>query len=300
MKVSIITVVYNGVAHIGHAIKSVLDQDYANIEYIVVDGGSVDGTRQVIAQYEPQIAKVILEADNGVYDAMNKGIKAATGDVIGILNADDLYADVGVISTVVRELQRRNVDSIYGDLVYTSRNDLHKIVRYWKAGQFHERSFLHGWMPPHPTFFVKRAVYGRYGGFNTEVHSAADYELMLRFLHRFQISTAYLPEVMVYMRTGGLSNASLGNRILGHVQDHRAWKLNGMDPHFYTLLAKPIRKIKQYFARPAAGATRTEWLEACLAAPLETLQHGQNPPAAPVQPASGKLAVQPVGHWLPN
>jgi glycosyltransferase involved in cell wall biosynthesis len=300
MKVSIVTVVYNGVAHISNAIRSVLAQDYGNIEYIVVDGGSTDGTRQVIAQYQPRIARLIMESDEGVYDAMNKGIEAATGDVIGILNADDIYAHERIISTVVRELESRDVDSVYGDLVYTSRNDLNRIIRYWKAGQFNDRSFLQGWMPPHPTFFVKKAIYNRYGSFNTEVNSAADYELMLRFLHKHQISTAYLPEVMVYMRTGGLSNASLGSRILGHLEDHQAWKLNNLDPNFYTLLFKPIRKIKQYFTRPAAGSTRPQWLATCPVGPTEMLQHNQNPPAAPVQPSGSKLVVQAVGQWSPN
>jgi glycosyltransferase len=184
MKVSIITVVYNGKETIEECIKSVLSQGYPNVvEYIIIDGGSTDGTIEIIRKYEDKIAYWASEPDNGIYDAINKGIKAATGDVVGILHSDDIYADTHIIEDVIRQLGEKETDSCYGDLVYVDRNDTNKIIRHWKAGDFYKERFKKGWMPPHPTFFIKRSVYRKHGLLNTDFPLAADYELMVRLLY---------------------------------------------------------------------------------------------------------------------
>lgn len=249
MKASIITVVYNNCHTIRNAIQSVLSQDYPDLEYIVIDGSSTDGTLEIIKTYGAKIDKVVSEPDKGIYDAMNKGIDLATGDFIGFLNSDDFYQDRKIISRVAKKFQNEETDSVYGDLVYVSMNDTDKIVRYWQAGQFHKGIFLQGWMPPHPTFFVKKDIYRKLGNFKVDMGSAADYELMLRFLHRFEINTRYIPEVLIRMRMGGQSNSNLGNRIKANKNDRKAWKSTGLRPYFYTLWIKPIRKIPQYLKK---------------------------------------------------
>lgn len=250
MKVSIITVVYNGEDYIESAIKSVLGQDYSNLEYIIVDGGSTDGTLGIIRKFESKIAKIISEPDNGIYDAMNKGLKLANGEVIGVLNSDDFYVDCYAISRIVETFLTKKVESVYGDLVYVKADQINKVRRYWKAGEYSRNSFLYGWMPPHPTFFVKKEVYKRVGFFNTLLRSAADYEFMLRVLYKENTSTFYVDRLITVMRDGGTSNMSLKNRIRGNKEDQLAWKLNGITPLFFTRYIKPLRKIWQYFAKP--------------------------------------------------
>lgn len=255
MKVSIITVVYNGRHTLGTTINSVLSQQYADIEYIIVDGNSKDGTQALIesaAQNHP--IKWISEPDKGIYDAMNKGIRMATGDVIGILNADDFYANDSVISQVVETFRKTDAQSVYGDLAYVDAKEVGKIIRYWRSGTYRAGAFVTGWMPPHPTFFVKREVYEKYNTFDLRLRSAADYELMLRLLHKHQISVAYLPQVMVMMRMGGASNASLRHRWRANREDRMAWKLNGLQPHFLTLFLKPLRKVEQYIKAQRVSA----------------------------------------------
>src|SRR5690606_17177268 len=189
----------------------------------------------------PHIAKVISEKDEGIYDAMNKGIAAATGDVIGILNSDDVYARNTVVSTIARTFNNPGVQAVYANLQFVQRDDLHKVVRTWKAGQYNKRSFYYGWMPPHPTFFVHRKVYDKVGLFNCSLRSAADYELMLRILLKHEIPAVYINEVIIKMRVGGVSTASLRNRLKANSQDRLAWKINGLDPYFFTLYMKPLR-----------------------------------------------------------
>lgn len=246
MKLSIITVCYNSENTIESSINSVLSQDYQDIEYIIIDGNSMDNTTSIINKYRDKIAQFISEKDEGIYDAMNKGISMATGEVIGVLNSDDFYKNNTVISKVVNLFTSQNPDAIYGDLVYVSKENTKKITRWWKAGEYTEGMFLRGWMPPHPTFFVKKDIYHKYGGFNTKLKSAADYELMLRFIHKEKIKIAYLPEVLIKMRTGGKSNLSLINRIKANREDRLAWELNGLKPDKLTLLFKPLSKIKQF------------------------------------------------------
>ena len=200
MKVSIITVVKNNVSTIKHAIESVLGQTYNNIEYIVIDGDSTDGTYDIVEKYNDKINKFISEKDNGLYDAMNKGLKHATGDIVGILNSDDVYFNSHVIEDVVKTFKNKKLDSLFGDLFYVEKDNLDKIVRYWKSSEFKLGSFAKGWHPPHPSFFVKNEIYKKYGMFDTTMEVSADFDLMLRLLERHKISTTYLPKVLVRMR----------------------------------------------------------------------------------------------------
>lgn len=245
MKVSIITATYNSAATVESSLKAVASQDYKNIEHIIIDGKSKDNTLEVVERYRDTISKVISEKDQGIYDALNKGIANATGDIVGILHSDDFYVDEKVISKVVKAFSQ-GADSVYADLQYVDRDNTNKIIRHWKSGSYREGKFLAGWMPPHPTFFVRREVYEKYGAFNLLLKSAADYELMLRLLHKHKISTAYIPEVIVKMRVGGKSNASLMNRIQANREDRLAWKLNDLQPGLLTLTFKPLSKIRQF------------------------------------------------------
>lgn len=246
MKVSIITVVRNGADTLPDCIASVLAQTYPDIEYLVVDGASTDATLDVIRSFGSKIARVISEPDRGPYDAMNKGIAAATGDVVGILNADDLYAHPNVVSQIVEKMRLTAADAAYGDLLYVDRTDVRRVWRVWRAGAYRLGAFLQGWMPPHPTFFVKRAVYRQFGTFNLNLGTAADYELMLRLVHKHGIRLCYVPDVLVWMRRGGVSNASWQNWLRANRNDREAWRLNGLQPRFYTLYWKPVRKLSQW------------------------------------------------------
>ncbi len=245
-KVSIITVCYNSGNTIEDTLQSVINQTYPNIEYIVIDGVSSDNTLSIINKYKDKITKVVSEKDNGIYDAINKGIRLATGDIIANLNSDDFYIDNNVIADVVATFEKEKTDTLYADLYYVDAVDTNKIVRYWKSKQYKEGLFLKGWMPPHPTFFVKKEVYQQHGLFDLQFKSAADYEIMLRFIHRFKTSIAYLPRVIVKMRVGGVSNANLKNRIKANQEDRKAWEVNGLKPHAFTLIFKPLSKLLQF------------------------------------------------------
>jgi glycosyltransferase len=270
---SIITAVRNGASTVANCIESVKEQSYPakNREHIIIDGGSTDGTQSIIEKNRDYLSHLISEPDNGIYDAMNKGLALATGDLIGILNADDFYAGSHILERVAGVFEDPAIDSCYGDLVYVNAvnipvtdfslepksvtkrfnsADPFRVTRYWRAGDYNSRKFFQGWMPPHPTFFARRKIYERYGGFNLAMGTAADYELMLRFLARHGITVAYIPEVMVCMRTGGMSNASIKNRIMANRMDRKAWTVNGLKPYPWTLLLKPLRKIPQFFTKP--------------------------------------------------
>jgi glycosyltransferase len=249
LSVSIITTVFNNKNTIESAIKSVLDQSYPNIEYIVVDGGSTDGTVEIINKYKDRITKFISEPDRGVYDGMNKGIKLAIGDIIGILNSDDIYFDDKVIEKVVEKMRDKNIDVCWGDLVYVDKNNMEKIIRYWKSSEHKEGNFKNGWMPPHPTFFVKKWVYEKYGFFNLDFPIAADYELMLRFLGKYKVKSCYIPQVLVKMRIGGKSNKSIKNIIKTNIDCYKAWRINGLKINFLRIFLKPLSKIPQYFKK---------------------------------------------------
>lgn len=245
-KISILTATYNSAGTIRDTLESVAKQTYPNIEHIIIDGVSKDNTLDIVKEY-PHVSKVICEADNGIYDAMNKGIQHCTGEVIAILNSDDFYTSNTVVEDALNEMKKFDADTLYGDLEYVDKNDITKVVRKWKSNHYKKNNWLNGWMPPHPTFFVKKEVYEKYGKFDLSLKSAADYELMLRFLYRYNVSTTYLPYVLVRMRTGGQSNISIANRYKANLEDRKAWKKNGLKPKFYTILWKPIRKVIQYF-----------------------------------------------------
>ncbi|AFK02517.1 glycosyl transferase family 2 [Emticicia oligotrophica DSM 17448] len=248
MKISIITVAFNSAATIKDTIDSVLAQDYPSIEYIIVDGGSKDGTVEILKSYGDKI-KWVSEKDNGIYDAMNKGVKMATGYAIGVMGSDDFYPNNQVISKVAKAFKESKADSVYGDLYYVDFADTNKIVRNWISGSYNRKRFLNGWMPPHTAFFLTKAAYDKYGFYNISYRSAGDYELMLRMLYKHKLSSFYIPEVLMKMRTGGTSNASLKNRIRANKEDRRAWAENGLVPRWYTLYAKPISKLFQWIVK---------------------------------------------------
>jgi glycosyltransferase involved in cell wall biosynthesis len=250
VKVSIITVVYNGASFIGDCIESILNQTYPDIEYIIVDGQSTDGTVEIVQAYGTKIAHFISEPDKGLYDAMNKGIGLATGEVIGLLNADDFYRHNRVIENMVATFERTGSDAVYGDMLYVDRNDPQKLKRYWRSGWYHDKAFLWGWMPGHLSFFAKRLLYEKHGAFRLDMKSAADYELMLRFIHKNKARLAYMDEVTIVMRAGGISNSSLRNRLRANREDQTAWQLNDLKPYFFTFWLKPLRKLKQYISKP--------------------------------------------------
>ncbi len=243
--VSIITASFNSERTIADTLTSVALQDYPNIEHIIIDGASSDKTVEIVKRFR-HVKKIVCEKDDGIYDAMNKGIRQCTGKLIGILNSDDFYPHHSVISRVVNQLQQDKTDSLYGDLVYVSQNDTRKRLRTWIAGEFKTSKFLFGWMPPHPTFFVRKEMYEKWGYFNTTFRSAADYELMLRFLYKHHISVSYLPQIIVTMRSGGVSNSSISNRINANREDSEAWRVNGLRPRIYTSWLKPLRKLTQF------------------------------------------------------
>lgn len=244
-KVTIITVSFNSAQTIGDTLKSIASQSYPNIEHIIVDGGSTDQTMDIVANF-PHVSKSISETDEGIYFAMNKGLAIASGEIIGILNADDLYAHDEVISKVVKKFNDPAVDATYADLVFVDKLDTSKVFRKWKSGIFNRSAMYNGWMPPHPTFFVRKSIYEKFGLFNTNLRSAADYELMLRLLLKHEINPSYLPETIIRMRQGGKSTASIKNRLKANMEDRMAWKINGLKHHFFTLILKPLRKIKQF------------------------------------------------------
>lgn len=243
MKISIVTVVYNNANVIKSAIDSVLNQTYSDIEYIIIDGKSTDGTVEIIQSYGPKIDKFISEPDFGIYDAMNKGLKLATGDVIGILNSDDLYISNDVIAKVVQVFEERQVDSVFADLVYIKAENLNKVVRYYDSSYFSPDKFAYGWMPAHPTFFVKREIYEKYGYFKTDYKIAADYELLARFLGQYAISYFYLQLTIVKMRTGGVSTTNIKSNIVINQEILRACAENGIETNWWKILSKYPQKL---------------------------------------------------------
>jgi glycosyltransferase involved in cell wall biosynthesis len=252
---SLVTVVRNGVATISDCLASVRKQTMP-VEHIVIDGGSEDGTLDVIRNEGGHVARVISEPDEGIYDAMNKGVRSATGEVVGTLNVDDFYPHDKVLDKVTQVFKDPSVDACYGDLQYVDATDPCRVVRHWRAGRCSKGKFYRGWMPPHPTFFVRRKFYALYGMFNADLGSSADYELMLRLLLKHDVSALYIPEVLVKMRTGGVSNASFSNRLAANRMDRRAWTVNSLKPHPWTIALKPLRKVGQFLPVSGRGCQR--------------------------------------------
>lgn len=242
MKVSIITVVRNGKKTIADAIGSVLSQTYEDIEYIVVDGSSTDGTIEIIQSYEDKVTKFLSEPDQNLYDAMNKGITLATGDIVGILNSDDFYIDKFVVEKVVKKFKENNVDCVYADLVFVKPSNLNRTVRYYDSSKFNSSKFAYGWMPAHPTFFVKRNIYKMYGVFRTDLKIAADFDILVRFMFTHRISYSYIPEVLVKMRVGGIST-SLSSVWINSREQLQACKNNNIDTNLFKILSKYFSKL---------------------------------------------------------
>jgi len=246
MKISIITVCYNSEKYIQSAIESVINQDYKDIEYIIIDGNSTDGTIEIIKKYKNKIHKFISEPDKGIYDAMNKGIKLATGEVIGFLNSDDLYQNNSVISNIVEGFVNKDCSIIYGDLFYVKPGNPQIIIRSWNSKSFVRGSFKKGWHPPHPTFYVKREIYEKYGVFNLNYRLAADFELMLRFLENYHVKSYYLNQPLVRMRLGGATNKNLKNIVIQNIECYRAFKNNHLPVSILYPLYRLLPKLFQY------------------------------------------------------
>jgi glycosyltransferase len=248
MKISIVTAVYNRAATIGQALDSVASQTYPNIEHIVIDGASTDSTLDEIGKRAyPQI-RLISEPDKGIYDALNKGIAAATGEVIGLMHSDDFYASDRVLEDVMRAFAEADAEAVYGDLLYVSTNDTDRIVRRWIARPYTTGLLAKGWMPPHPTLFLRREVFDRFGAYDTSYQIAADYDAVLRWFGNGGIRARYLPQVLVKMRVGGESNRSLGRILRKSSEDYRALRSNGVGG-VQTLIWKNLIKIPQFLRK---------------------------------------------------
>jgi len=248
MKISIITVSYNSEKTIEDTIKSVFNQQFVDLEYIIIDGGSKDNTMEIVNKYKDKITKVISESDRGIYDAMNKGIALATGEVVGIINSDDFFHHKTVLQEVEKKFENSNVDGVYGNISYVDRFDVCKEVRFWYAGEYNENKLKRGWIMPHPAFFVKKKVYNDFGLFNLDFKIAADYELMLRFLKN-NLQIKYLNKTLVCMREGGYSAKNIKQRISGWKELYQAWRVNNLKPPRWLFLTRPLFKIHQYWLK---------------------------------------------------
>jgi glycosyltransferase len=246
LKVSIITVTYNSEKYLADCIRSVQMQNYKNIEHIIIDGNSTDGTVDIIKKYEGGIANWVSEADRGMYDAINKGMQMATGDVIGILNSDDVLDNDHVILNIVREFLSSKKDAVFGDLEYVAQEDTDKVLRVWKGHDYNRKRFLYGWMPAHPTFYFKRSLVEKFGGYENHYYTAADYEFMARYLFRHRVSASYLPQLIVRMRVGGASNINLKQRLRANRRDYLAMKINKIPFAFIVSILKPLLKVHQF------------------------------------------------------
>lgn len=247
MKVTIITVTHNSALYLQNCIDSVVGQTYPDIEHIVVDAASTDGTIDIIRRYENHVAKWVSETDRGMYDAINKGMRMATGDIMGILNSDDMLASPDAIESIVKCFKENGVDSVYGDLVYVDKVNTRKVVRYWKGFTYKRFRFNYGWMPAHPTFYFKTCLLKDFGGYESHYFTAADYEFMARYLYRHRISAKYLNKLIVKMRVGGQSNRNLKSRLRANRRDYLAMKKNQIPFPLIASILKPLIKLHQYY-----------------------------------------------------
>ncbi|MFD1016338.1 glycosyltransferase family 2 protein [Winogradskyella rapida] len=247
MKVSIITAVYNNEKTIEDCMSSVLNQTYPDIEYIIVDGGSNQETLTKLEAAAKQHDNINLssEPDHGIYDALNKGVAKATGEIIGFVHSDDFLADTQIIASIVEVFKKQGVDGVYGDLHYVALENTDKIIRNWISQPFNHRLLKKGWMPAHPTLYVKKQVYDAYGAFNVSFKIAADYDFILRIFKQTDLKFFYLPKTIVKMRVGGASNKSIKNIILKSKEDYRAISSNNIG-NWWTIFLKNVSKIKQF------------------------------------------------------
>lgn len=248
LQISVITAVFNRAATLAGALASVHAQTWPNVEHIVVDGGSTDGSLDILQAHRARIARLVSEPDEGLYDALNKGIRMATGDVVGFMHADDEYASPRVLAQVAAAFEDPAIDAVYGDLVYVKKNDTSRVVRYWQAGPYSRDLLARGWMPPHPTFYVRRQLYDRLGMFDQSYRIAADYENMLRILWKGRVKAAYIPHVLVRMRVGGISNMSPLSMLIKSWEDYKAMRSIGIGG-LNTLVRKNVIKLPQFMAR---------------------------------------------------
>jgi glycosyltransferase involved in cell wall biosynthesis len=244
--VSLITGTYNSSKFIGDCVTSIDNQTYDNIQHIIIDGNSKDNTVSIIESMPNRVSKIVSEKDDGIYDAMNKGLKLAEGEILGILNSDDFYNSNEVIESVVKAFEDPSVDCVYGDLVYVEQLNTDKVVRNWVTGPYQENAFVKGWHPAHPSFFVRNSVYKKYGYFNLKFGLAADFEIMLRILEKNKLKGTYLPVPMVRMRLGGASNKSLKNMLQGNKECIAAFKANNLAVSRLYPFYRLIPKLKQY------------------------------------------------------
>jgi glycosyltransferase involved in cell wall biosynthesis len=253
MKITVITVCFNSARTIADTLRSVAHQDYGSVEHVVVDGASQDETLAVISRTPNRVSRLISEPDRGIYDAMNKGLAMATGEVVGFLNSDDVYADSGALSKVAASLSVSSVDACYGDIVFVAADNPERMVRYWRAGEYAPGRIAKGWMPPHPTFFARRSAYELTGGFDPSYRLQGDYEMAIRLLEKQKLRVAYLPETLVRMRMGGASNSSIGNVIRGNQEAYRAAKTHGLATSPLFMVRKVLSRIPQFFVRPISS-----------------------------------------------
>lgn len=245
MKVSIITAVYNRAGTIGMAVESLKAQTHAEFEHVVMDGGSTDGTVPMLEELADHRTMITSEPDRGIYDALNKGLARATGDVIGLLHSDDVLAHDDVLARVAQTFAAAPVEAVYGDLDYVRRDDPSRIVRRWRSGEFSPEKLRFGWMPPHPALFLRREVIERFRGYDTSFRIAGDYDAILRYFSSDGFRAAYIPEVLVRMRLGGESNRSLGRILRKSREDYRAIRRNNVGG-LHTLVSKNLRKVGQF------------------------------------------------------
>lgn len=247
MLISIITPTYNSASTLADTLKSVASQDYKDIEHIIVDGLSKDKTLEIAKSF-PHVSKIISEKDRGIFDAMNKGIRHSTGEVIGILNSDDFFANSAVLSRIAEEISKEGIDAVYGDVYFVSPADTTKVVRNYSAKNFKTWKFAFGYTPPHPTFYAKKKLYDQYGLFNPDYKYAADYELMMRFMYKQKISTKYIDAVLAMMRTGGASNKNFLVKYGLNQEVVQACKANGVYTNMFILFAKYLLKINEFIS----------------------------------------------------
>jgi glycosyltransferase involved in cell wall biosynthesis len=250
MKISVITVSYNSAATLGDTLKSVKSQTHPDIEHILIDGGSTDGTTDLIARHGGHLARYITEPDGGIYDAMNKGLALATGDIVGFLNSDDVFAAASSLSEIANGFAAADVDAVYGDIIMVDPLQLQTIRRYWRPGNFKAGAFTRGWMAPHPTLYVRRDLLQSSGGFNLDYRLQSDFDLELRLFECMKIRAVYLPRTLVRMRMGGATTGSLRNILRGNLEAAKSAERNGFPGGWRFIASKVASRLSQYWARP--------------------------------------------------
>jgi glycosyltransferase involved in cell wall biosynthesis len=252
MKISIITVAFNSAMTIGETLRSVASQTHGDIEHIVIDGASTDGTMEIVRREGLHLACVVSAKDRGIYDAMNKGLALATGEIVGFLNSDDVFESPDSVALIAEAFLRDTVAGVYGDLVFVDPKNVERVTRYWRPGPHVPGACAKGWMVPHPTFYVRRSDLHRVGGFDLDYKLQADFDLMLRLFEKERIKTKYLPKVLVRMRLGGATTGSFSNIIKGNIEAGRACKRAGFSGGLLFVARKMASRLPQFFARPGS------------------------------------------------